>query len=136
MPSTALARDVERSRLFRVSLALLQDEAGADKVAAVLPAAALCSVNLSEVAGKLCDHGVPPSAVREMLDSLNLDVRVFDATLAYATGALRSSTAKLGFSLGDRACLALARQLGVPTLTADHAWKRIQVPGIRVELIR
>jgi PIN domain nuclease of toxin-antitoxin system len=37
--------------------------------------------------------------------------------------------------LGDRSCLALARSLGAPLLTADRAWQRIDL-GIEIELIR
>jgi PIN domain nuclease of toxin-antitoxin system len=40
-------------------------------------------------------------------------------------------------SLGDRACLALARRLDVPALTSDRSWQAIAAQvGVRVELIR
>jgi PIN domain nuclease of toxin-antitoxin system len=38
--------------------------------------------------------------------------------------------------LGDRSCLALPLQLGVPALTADREWKQVKVKGLRIELIR
>jgi PIN domain nuclease of toxin-antitoxin system len=38
-------------------------------------------------------------------------------------------------SLGDRACLALARRRNVPALTADHAWTEVRL-DVAVQLIR
>ncbi|MBI3977092.1 MAG: hypothetical protein HY331_02795 [Chloroflexi bacterium] len=48
----------------------------------------------------------------------------FDADLAYQAGLLHPATRQAGLSLGDRACLALARRLGLPALTADRAGTR------------
>jgi len=42
---------------------------------------------------------------------------------------------KAGLSFGDRACLALALDLGGRPVTADRAWGRIDV-GLDVTLIR
>lgn len=39
-------------------------------------------------------------------------------------------------SLGDRACLAAAQWLSKPALTADQAWKGLDLDGIEVQLIR
>jgi len=35
---------------------------------------------------------------------------------------------KLGLSLGDRACLALALRRNIPALTADHVWSKLRLP--------
>jgi PIN domain nuclease of toxin-antitoxin system len=59
----------------------------------------------------------------------------FDEDLAYRAGLLRSVTRSAGLSLGDRACLALAEQLGQPALTADRAWGTVQI-SIQVDVIR
>jgi PIN domain nuclease of toxin-antitoxin system len=40
---------------------------------------------------------------------------------------LRPATRAQGLSLGDRACIALARRLGLPALTADTAWSRLDL---------
>jgi PIN domain nuclease of toxin-antitoxin system len=40
-----------------------------------------------------------------------------------------------GLSLGDRACLALARTLGATALTTDRAWRAVDV-GVAIEVIR
>jgi PIN domain nuclease of toxin-antitoxin system len=64
-------------------LALLNQEKGADLVAdAVAQGAAICTVNLSEVAGKLSEAGMPELAVRTAIDDLNLEAVDFGAELA------------------------------------------------------
>ena len=70
-------------------LALLQNEPGADAVAAVLPSGVMSAVNLSEVVGKLVDHGMPADAIRNALDGLPIDVHAFDHAAAYEAGELR-----------------------------------------------
>lgn len=117
-------------------LALLQEEPGSEYVARVLPDAAICSVNTSEVVGKLVEKGVPADIVRQTLASLDIDERPFDHELACSAGALRLTTSAYGLSLGDRACLALARHLSAPALTSDGVWKELTVSGISVELFR
>ena len=48
-----------------------------------------------------------------------------------------SMTKPKGLSEGDRACLAPARHLEVPAVTADRPWAGIVGEvGVRVELIR
>lgn len=117
-------------------LALLQHEPGSDVVANLLPRAVISAVNLSEVVAKLADRGVPRAELRLALDGLDLDVRGFDTDSAYAAGELRRTTRDAGLSLGDRACLSLAMQLGAAAVTADRAWAGLPGGGPRVELIR
>ena len=93
-------------------LALLQQEPGATRVAALLPDAWISAVNLSEVVAKLIDHGVPADALVPALWQLSLRVQAFDSDAAIRAGELRAATRPLGLSLGDRACLALAQSLG------------------------
>ncbi|TNC63584.1 type II toxin-antitoxin system VapC family toxin [Rubellimicrobium roseum] len=116
-------------------LCLLNGEAGAKRVAEALPSAVIGAVNLAEVVTKLRERGLSVEEVGEVLDGLNLDVRPFTAGQAYTTGHLRQATRPLGLSLGDRACLALALDLGAPALTADQAWGRVDA-GVAVEVIR
>ena len=67
--------------------------------------------------------------------ALGLRVADFTAESAEATAQLGSVAAPPGLSLGDRACLALAGALGVPALTSDTAWARLDL-GIEVQIIR
>jgi ribonuclease VapC len=116
-------------------LALVHGEPGADRVKAALPVAALSSANLAEVVSKLVERRMPPAEITELLQDLDLDLHPFDEALAFAAGFLRASTRNQRLSLGDRACLALARRLGASVLTADRAWQGLGL-GVRVELLR
>jgi ribonuclease VapC len=78
---------------------------------------------------------MPPDALAELLQDFDLDMHPFDATLAFETGLLRTSTKGRGPSLGDRACLALARRLDASVLTADRAWQGLDL-GVPVEMLR
>jgi ribonuclease VapC len=48
---------------------------------------------------------------------------------------LHAETRRTGVSLGDRFCLALARELSLPALTADRRWKDLGL-GVEIQLIR
>ena len=95
------------------------------------------SVNLSEVAAKLSDRGMPSIQAQELLSGLGLAVRPFDERLAYMAGALRETTRSKGLSLGDRACLALGLSEGVPVVTVDRKWTDVsEAVGVEVVLAR
>ena len=117
-------------------LALVRDEAGADKVSLHIGRAAISAVNLQEVIKELLLSGLDQLTIRELLDELRLDVRAHDSEAAYAAAGLHAQTREFGRGLGDRSCLALAMQLSVPALTADREWKKVKVKGLKVEHIR
>lgn len=116
-------------------LAVLKEEPGHERVAEVVSRAAMGAVNLSEVAAKLADAGMPEEAVREALGGLALEVHDFDRELAFRAGMLRPATRPAGLSLADRACLALGHRLGLPVLTADQTWKDLDL-AVEVRLVR
>ncbi len=117
-------------------LALIRDEPGADKVAAHVGRAAMFAVNVQEVLKELFLSGLDEETARELLGELRLDVRPHDLEAAFAAAALHSQTREFGRGLGDRSCLALAMQLGVPAVTADREWKKVKVADLRLEHIR
>jgi PIN domain nuclease of toxin-antitoxin system len=114
-------------------LAILNQEPRARPWEGSLPDADLSAVNLSEVVAKLADVGMNERELREGLD-LGMTVVPFDAAMAYEAGLLRPKTRALGLSLGDRACLALAIRTGLPVLTADRAWGRLQL-GVDIRIM-
>jgi PIN domain nuclease of toxin-antitoxin system len=116
-------------------LALLNAEPGEDIVTEALPGGAISAVNLSEVIAKLCDAGMPEKAIRRALQPLGLEVVPFDEEQSYQAGLLRTVTQDTGISLGDRACLNLAKMREAIALTADKAWSRLSV-GVTVKVIR
>ena len=93
------------------------------------------AVNLSEVLAKLYEMGLPNSDADAAVARLNLRVSAFDDVQAGAAAQLKLATRKAGLSLGDRACLALAKSLGCRAVTADRIWSTIEV-GVEVLLIR
>jgi ribonuclease VapC len=100
-----------------------------------LNGASISSVNLVEVLTRLQDLGVPDDAVNASIAELNLHVVSFDETQARETASLRAATRKFGLSLGDRACLALAKGLGCVAVTADRAWAIVDT-DVKVIVIR
>lgn len=113
-------------------LCVLNGEAGAERVAEALPSAVIGAVNYAEVVGKLRERGLSAEEVEEVLGGLHLEVRPLTASQAYSAGHLQSATR---LSLCDRACLALAAELGVTALTTDLAWTSL-ASGAKVEVIR
>ena len=55
-------------------LALVHDEPGAELVSAALPSAALCTVNLAEVIGKLVHAEIDVSRVRQLLGAAGVTI--------------------------------------------------------------
>ncbi len=75
--------------------------------------------------------------VEAIIDTLQLTMQPFDREQALETACLRSVTRTKGLSLGDRACLALAKARAAPALTADTVWQTVaETAQVRVELIR
>ncbi len=122
-------------------LAHLQREPGYEVVRDVLAdGAIISSVNLSEVLDVLSREGGEPSDFADEMDRSNLlhgallvEDFTFDDSIEAAR--LRSLTGRIGLSLADRACLALALRMGFPVLTADRAWSALDI-GVEVRLIR
>lgn len=114
-------------------LAYLHDEPGAETVAdAIAGGTAISTVNLAEVLGRATDGDSDPARlVGQMIDRGLLggaiSVESFGDEDAIEVARLRPQTRAQGLSLGDRACIALARRLGLPALTADTAWSRLDL---------
>jgi PIN domain nuclease of toxin-antitoxin system len=122
-------------------LAYLHREPGAALVAdAIAEGAAISTVNLAEALSHLAAGGVDPVQAAEKLKQEGLldgalTVEPFTTADAIEAARLRPLTRSAGLSLGDRACLALARRLGAPALTADSAWADLAL-DVELRLIR
>ncbi|QYE33520.1 MULTISPECIES: type II toxin-antitoxin system VapC family toxin [Sphingosinicellaceae] len=117
-------------------LALLRDEPGAHVVAPYIGDGVISAVNFQEVIKGLLRREVPIEAALAMLDALHLEVRPHAREDAIAAAKLYSATKEFGSGLGDRTCMALAIAEGLPVLTADQAWARIQIPDLKLVLAR
>jgi len=118
-------------------LAFLWRERGCERVEAVLAneVVAMSAINVAEVITKAIDLGLPEEAIREMHANFDFEQIPFDSNAALMAAALRNGTRRLGLSLGDRACLALAKSREAIALTADQPWRELDL-GIRVECVR
>lgn len=114
-------------------LAWLQDEPGVEVVEKTLSAAAISSLNWSEVYQKALVHGVDVNGLRSDLEAVGLVILPFDAE--DAERAVTFWKAGSGLSLADRACLALGARYSVPVWTTDRAWAQA-APGVDVRVIR
>ena len=116
-------------------LASINQEPGGAEVDLLLEDARVSAVNLAEVVSKLIDKGSTVDRAIEVARGLSCRVVPLDEEGAIATGALRQITAKYGLSLGDRACLALARSQGCAALTTDRAWAGVDI-GVEIRMLR
>jgi PIN domain nuclease of toxin-antitoxin system len=74
-------------------------------------------------------------AVLERLTASGMEIVPFSSLDAALASSLLPKTKRVGLSLGDRACLALAMARRIPALTADRTWLKLDV-DIPIELIR
>ena len=103
-------------------LAVLNGEVGSQIVIAILDDALISAVNYAEVVSKLVERGATLEQARVMLRTIDVAVSEFDRGMAERVGELRSPTRRLGLSLGDRACIALAERERTPAFTGDRRW--------------
>jgi PIN domain nuclease of toxin-antitoxin system len=116
-------------------LAALNKEPGGDLVLTRLGEAVISAVNFAEIVSRLTRTGGDIEHILSDLQQLLPDIRPFNASQALATGLLHSPMRDLGLSFGGRACLGLAISLGVPVLTADPTWSKLDI-GVQIELIQ
>lgn len=116
-------------------IALFRSEGGADIVATQARGALLLTVNLTEVVQRMRQFRIPPDEVLQELALLEVHIVPFTLQHAVVAGELFETTRVKGLALGDRACLALALERGLPVLTTDSDWLKVQT-GADVRLIR
>jgi ribonuclease VapC len=110
-------------------------ERGCERVAELVPRSCMSTVNLAEVLGRLARDGRMLDEALDQLGQMRIAWIDFDRDLAIGAAALLLPTAPFGLSLGDRACLALARLRDLPAVTADRAWAKLDL-GIPIEIVR
>lgn len=80
----------------------------------------MSTVNLAEVIGRFVRDGHDGRTVLRKLSSTPMEFVPFTPDHALLAGTLVTATHRLGPSLGDRACLALALSRSICALTADR----------------
>ena len=116
-------------------LADLQGEPGGEAARIASQHAAVSAVNFAEVITKLIDRGMPGKDAQALAETAAYRVIPADQARAVRVGLMHEKTRRTGISLGDRFCLALAQEIGVPAVTADHRWNVVDL-GVEISLIR
>ena len=117
-------------------LAIVFQERGAEKLTVeIMKDAVISTVNLAEVQSKLVKKGYDPEEAWEDATSLVSAAVRFTSEQAKIAGSLIALTEKVGLSLGDRSCLALAIALKAPAYTTEQAWRELNV-GVPIHVIR
>ncbi len=120
-------------------IALINREEGFKTVEKYLDNAIISSVNFSEVITVVNRELFKTEEERaeglKLIRNTFSHIVEFDVEQAVIAASLDSIAKKHGLSLGDRACLALAKYQKLPVLTADKVWKKLNV-GVKVQLIR
>jgi ribonuclease VapC len=116
-------------------IALLYLEPGYQRVAEVLDKSAISSVNLAEIYNKLVQKA-SAEEVRGLLRPMELQVEDWSEDMAYRSAEFSAFSKSHGLSLGDWACLTLAKQLRATAVTSDRAWRRLPALGVRIMIFR
>jgi ribonuclease VapC len=96
----------------------------------------ISSVNVAELAARLLDLGLPVSELDKAIAQFNVDAIDFNHHQSLISAEIRPITRSIGFALGDRACLALAKATKGCAVTADRIWlevaEALEVPVILI----
>ncbi len=118
-------------------LCLINGEPGAESVQRILKDCTISAVNVAEVIAKRIDFGDAYAQLVKDISDLDLEIVNMDFLQAALSGQMRAQTKSAGLSLGDRACLALAKHTGATALTSDQAWLSVADElGISIQLVR
>jgi ribonuclease VapC len=117
-------------------IALLSLEPGHQRVAELIGKSAISAVNLAETVNKLVQKVPSSELVRELLAGLELTVEDWSEDQAYRSVEFAQFNKSHGLSLGDRACLTLAKHLRATAVTSDQAWQRLPSLGVSVMMFR
>jgi PIN domain nuclease of toxin-antitoxin system len=108
-------------------LALIFGERGAENVIPYAQGSQILAINFSEVVARVIAIDGNPRRAEISADRLEINIIPFDRTHASLTAEMLKKTSSIGASLADRACLAFAEQSGLPVLTADKDWSKLDL---------
>jgi PIN domain nuclease of toxin-antitoxin system len=116
-------------------LALLHDEPGADAVEPLVPRAAMSVVNYAEVLIVLRRGGLSEALAVGIVERLALRLVPGDPAIARGAADVVAASRAHGLSNGDAFCLATARELNLPVVTADRTWAKMRL-GVKITVVR
>jgi|ERR1700733_1049125 len=117
-------------------MAVFLQEPGHERVEEILHGSTISTVNLAETVNKLVLRGSSTEAVQDALLKLNITAEDWSQEMAYGSAEFTPFNKSHGLSLGDRACLTLAKQLHATAVTSDRTWRRVPSLGVRIMIFR
>jgi len=117
-------------------LAFLLREPGGEQAQQAFPTSIMSTVNLTEVIARLIRQPMTAeqavfTARSTLVELIDLDVET--ASLAGELYALDRAPGRL--SHGDRCCIALAMRRGLPIITGDREWLKVEL-DVELRMIR
>lgn len=116
-------------------LAVILNEPGRDVVDDATGGFAISAVNLAEVVTKLVEFGFSDQRVGAAVEIFRLWCQPLTESQAIQAGFWRKESRRFGLSLGDRCCLALAKELGATVYTTDRVWADLDL-GVTIRVVR
>lgn len=118
-------------------LAAILGETGGDTVFELLDEAIVSTVNVAEVYTYAAINELETDAIDAFFADTGIEIVPLGQDQAVMAGQLASVTRKVGLSLGDRSCLALAKLRQAEVLTADRPWQQVaKAVGLTIMLLR
>ena len=117
-------------------IALIKNEKGAEIVEPLLGKIVMSAINISEVAGILIDIGMSHEECKNTIEPFVNLIVPLGTEQAYNIAFLKKLTKNKGLSIGDRACIALGLEMGLPIYTADKIWDYLNIKNANIILIR
>jgi len=118
-----------------VVLAILHEEDDWQSYAGRISGQYIASINAAEVLTTLVQAGLTPEAAGQALRLLGMIVVPFDEQDAVMMAAMQPQMKGLRLGLGGKACLAFARRRDLIVLSADKAWRGLDL-GVKIEVVR
>ena len=121
-----------------VVLAKMFREPGGDALMlAIADGSVMSAINRAEVINRLMRDGADPQFALASAEAVELEPIPFSSDFLPAMTAMFPHAKRANLSLADCACLATARHLRLPALTADKAWAEIAGDvGVEVVVVR
>lgn len=121
-----------------VVLAKMFREPGGDALkVAIADGSVMSDINRAEVINVLMREGTDPLTALVSAEGVDLETIPFSSEFLPAMTAIFPHAKRANLSLADCACLATARHLRLPALTADKTWAEIAGEvGVEVVCVR
>jgi PIN domain nuclease of toxin-antitoxin system len=117
-------------------IALIKKEKGYQIVNDILPTSSMSAVNFSELISTLAREKISSEDIDAMTENIIPEIIPFEQEASIISGKLITITKSKGLSLGDRACIATALYLDLTVYTADKVWAELDIPKLKLKLIR